>query len=186
MKEKVRKSMITKICDLLSCFIIVIIMVAGSCLYLPKCLGYKTYCVLGTSMEREIPLGSLVYMKEVPKEMIKEGDVIVFKKNRKEKEEEGVIRKVVEFNQKKGGYVTKAEQSQYADASIVKYEDIVGKVKKVLPFGGFVILFFQTKCGFIGAVGIVVLLIVLQLLGDIFDEREKRQKFQKMDKNLEL
>ena len=79
MKEKVRKSMITKICDLLSCFIIVIIMVAGSCLYLPKCLGYKTYCVLGTSMEREIPLGSLVYMKEVPKEMIKEGDVIVFK-----------------------------------------------------------------------------------------------------------
>lgn len=179
MKQKKRKSTVTGICNLLFFSIIVIIMIGGGSLFLPKCMGYETYCVLGTSMEDEIALGSLIYMKKVPKEELNKGDIIVFETN--EKKGEGIIRRIADINQEENGYITKAEQSEYADANIVKYENIVGKVVKVLPYGGFITLFFQTKCGLLVAVGIVLLLIMLQLLADICVEREKLTKVSKKE-----
>lgn len=186
MKQKERKSVVVGICNVLFFFIIALIIVGGGILFLPKCMGYHTYCVLGTSMEEEVALGSLVYMKKVPKEMLKKGDIIVFEVNGKEGE--GVIRRIADISPRKNGYITKAEQSEYEDASIVKYEDIIGKVVKVVPYGGFVVLFFQTKCGLLAAVGVILLLIVLQLLGDIFAERKriKWEEYKKMDKNSNL
>lgn len=177
MKCKEGKSIVAGICNVLFFLIIIIIMIGGGILFLPKCMGYETYCVLGTSMEDEIALGSLVYMKKVPEEMLNKGDIIVFERN--EKKGEGIIRRIVDINTKENGYVTKAEQSEYTDASIVKYKNIVGRVEKVLPYGGFVTLFFQTKCGLLAAVGIILLLILLQLLGDICTESKKLTKVSK-------
>lgn len=177
MKKKEKKNRITRICNLLFSLIVVVIIIVGGGILLPQVIGYNSYCVLGTSMEDKIMLGSLIYMKKVPKEELKEGNTIVFETS--EKKGEGIIRNIVEVDLEKESYVTKAESSDYADASEVAYENILGKVVKVLPYGGFIVLFFQTKLGLIAAVAIFLLLIVLQLLGDIFEEKKKLPKLSK-------
>ena len=50
-------------------------------LSVPRLFGYQTYDVVSGSMEPEIPVGSMIFVKEIVPEDVVEGDIIAFYSN---------------------------------------------------------------------------------------------------------
>ena len=59
---------------------LILLSVIASCLpvTVPRFMGYEIYNVVSGSMEPEIPVGSLLYIKETEPEGMEEGEVIAF------------------------------------------------------------------------------------------------------------
>ena len=59
--------MIKKICSVLSMVVFLGLLVIAGFLFVPKMLGYDEYAVLSGSMEPGIPVGAIVYDKNLPR-----------------------------------------------------------------------------------------------------------------------
>ena len=90
--------------------------------------GYEIYNVVSGSMAPAIPVGSVIYVKEIPPEAIVPGDIIAFRS-------EGAVvthrvEKVLYFE---GNYITKGDANEMEDFTRVSYSDLIGIVKLHFP-----------------------------------------------------
>ncbi len=100
-------------------------------LFAPKLLGYGTYDVVSGSMEPEIPVGSLVLVKEADPQEVAEGEVIAFSS---EKDQSVVItHRVVENDKANEQFITKGDANELKDMNPVPYSNLVGRVEKHYP-----------------------------------------------------
>ena len=56
---------VKKICNLISYLVLVVLLAVAAVIALPLLLGYKELAVLTGSMEPNVPVGSMVYVKQV-------------------------------------------------------------------------------------------------------------------------
>ena len=68
------------LCSALGTLILVGVIAAFLPLTVPRLMGYGIYEVVSGSMEPEIPVGSVVYVKAARPEEVEAGDVIAFNK----------------------------------------------------------------------------------------------------------
>ena len=74
-------NVIPALCSIIG--ILILCSVIASCLpvTVPRLMGYEIYNVVSGSMEPEIPVGSVIYVKAAAPEEVREGDVIAFWSN---------------------------------------------------------------------------------------------------------
>ena len=68
-------------CNIIGIVILVVVIAACVPIAAPRFMGYQSYNIMSGSMEPDIPVGSLVYVKPIAPEDIVEGDVIAFSSN---------------------------------------------------------------------------------------------------------
>jgi len=113
--------------------------------------GYSGFTVLGESMQREIPKGSLVLVKEINPDKISVGDDITFIRKR---DHSAVTHRVVHIYEKHGersekAFQTKGIENTALDQDIIYTDDVIGIVKITIPGLGSVIEYISGNIGFL-------------------------------------
>ena len=124
---------------------------------IPMVLKWNPVVVLTGSMEPTYDVGSVIYYKKVPKEEIKQGDVITFTL----KDNTFVTHRVnkVEDNDM---YETKGDANESPDIDKVSYDNVKGKVQKLyIPYVGYYINFIGHNMYLIA---IVIIILVSEFL----------------------
>lgn len=142
-------------------------------------LGLTPYAVLSGSMEPELPVGSLIYVKPVDPTEVHVGDAITFRL------ESGtlVTHEVYEIDASAHEFKTRgianvdAQGNISPDAAPVPWSSLVGSVVACVPLLGYVNVFVTQPPGiFVVITGVAVVIgvsIVLELVG--MGKREKRE-----------
>ena len=124
-------NVIPALCSIIG--ILILCSVIASCLpvTVPRLMGYEIYNVVSGSMEPEIPVGSVIYVKAAAPEEVREGDVIAFWSNGSV-----VAHRVVKNKMVEGSFVTKGDANAREDMNEADYEALIGRVAAHYPVLG--------------------------------------------------
>ncbi len=166
---KKRKNPIATILSVIGTILLIVVVAACIPLTVPKAMGYQLYTVVSGSMEPEIPVGSLVYIRYVEPKEIVEGDVIAFYGS--DADGSIITHRVVSNSTAMGEFITKGDANEENDMNPVTYNQYMGKMVRLIPkIGGIV----QTITGGSGkiAVGCVIgLAVVLEIIAAMLNRR---------------
>lgn len=157
------------ICSALGTILLVLIIVICIPLTLPKAFGYEVYNVISGSMEPEIPVGSLVLIKDTEASTIQKKDVIAYYGG---KDTEAIItHRVVENKVLQGEFITKGDANESEDMNPIEYKYLIGKVELVIPKLGSVAQSISTMEGKIAAACLIGVAFVLHLLAGVIEKK---------------
>jgi signal peptidase len=103
----------------------------------PKVAGYHMYIVLSGSMKPAFDARSLIFVKPVEPESIKEGDIVTYKGN--DDKRSLTTHRVVEIDSSKPEklkFITKGDANEINDPEPVPAENLVGKMVFAVPYAG--------------------------------------------------
>ena len=168
--QKNKKSPVSTLCSALGTILLIILIVACLPLTVPRLLGFELYTVISGSMEPEIPIGSLVFVKDIAPEDVQEKDVIAFYGG---KDSNAIItHRVEENNVLTGEFVTKGDANEDVDMIPVDYDDLIGRVELSVAKIGTLAQFLTSMNGKIAAAGVIVASMIMHLLASLFDRRK--------------
>lgn len=147
----------------------------------PSIGGYQVYSITGGSMEPNIQRGSAVLVKRVDTNKLEAGDVITFIDVADRKTV--VTHRIVKVKPgKENSFVTRGDANNDNDTDLVPAEHVIGQVKLVVPFAGYLMSFAKTREGLIFLIIIPGVLIILFELLSLRKEliHLKNQKTQKL------
>ena len=149
-----------------------LLVVIAALLLVPKLLGYTQYAVISGSMEPNIPVGSIVYDKEVEPEELEIGDVITYRLSG----DTLVTHRIVAIDDATQTVQTKGDANEAEDGTPVPYSEIVGLKAFHVPLLGYISIYGKTPLGIAVVCGVLVLLILLNFLPDILSEEEEKKE----------
>lgn len=149
--------------------------------------GLTPYIVSSGSMEPDYPVGSLIYVRDVPEEEISAGDVITFYLDNGTTV---ATHQVYEVDREQELFYTQginnrdSEGNILHDAEPVKYSSVIGRPVAVIPYLGFVNRICTTKPGIYiligGAVSVLLISILIEAKGEKkIKKRNKKRKRKK-------
>lgn len=141
---------------------LVLVVAALVMLVAPRLLATDLLIVLSQSMEPTLPMGSLVFMREVEPSDVQVGDMITFKMAGPDGSPSLVTHRVIEVM---GSGIamrfrTKGDAVEDPDQELVKAMDLVGRVAFSLPWAGYFISFIRTPIGYAVLVGMPVAFLI--------------------------
>lgn len=172
MKKKHKKSPVPAVCSVLGTAILIIIILLCIPFTLPKVTGGQLFSVISGSMEPEIPVGSLVYVKATDPKEIQENDVIAFYGGRDATAI--VTHRVVENKIAMGQFVTKGDANQTEDMNPVDYEEFIGRVEWSVPQIGVLAQLLTGSQGKIAAASMVGFSLVLHVIAAMLEKKEDK------------
>ena len=134
LKKKKRRCPASAVCSALGTFILIVVVLLCLPLTIPRMFGYELYTVVTGSMEPVIPVGSLVYVKDVPPEDVETDDVIAF--YGAEDSAAVITHRVVSNSVIMGEFITKGDANKTNDMNPVTYGQYIGKVQLTVPMAG--------------------------------------------------
>lgn len=129
---------------------LILLSVIGFCLLMtgPRMMGYEVYHVVSGSMEPEIPVGSVIYVKPAAPELMMERDIIAFWSN-----ESVICHRVVENKTVEGTFTTKGDANAGEDMNEVPYDALIGQVTAHYPALG---ALMEIYTGTVGKIYVIV------------------------------
>ena len=125
-------------------------------------LGYSGFTVLTGSMQREIPQGSLVLTKEIDPSDIYVGDDLTYIRSDNAMVTHRVIG-IIDNHEGTGkrGFQTQGLENLEPDPDIVIADNVIGKVRRVIPNAGFILRYITHNSAaifiFLGSVIVVAI-----------------------------
>jgi len=163
---------VSAVCSALGTLILILLIVLCLPLTIPRLLGYEMYTVISGSMEPEIPVGSLVCIKQTAPEDAKEGDIIAFYGAR---DSAAIItHRVVENHVLSGEIITKGDANKTNDMNPVDYENFIGTVEISIPELGTAAQLLTSMQGKTAAAALIGLAVVLHAIAMFLDSQKKR------------
>ena len=126
-----RRSLLPGLCSIIGSVILVAIILAFFPLTVPRLMGYEIYEVVSGSMEPEIPVGSVIYVKSAKPEEIEKEDIIAFQRG-----DSVITHRVVENRFVEGEYITKGDANEGEDMTPIPYDSLIGRVTWHIPVLG--------------------------------------------------
>ena len=149
--------MASVICRLFGWVILLVVIAALVPVTVPRFFGYEIVNVISGSMEPEIPVGSIVYVKQIDPVGIEEGEIILYASEGSE-----ILHRVVSNHQVEGYLVTKGDANEQEDIKEVQYATVRGRVEKHYPVIGQLMMILSNTLG-------KVLLLCLALCGGLLN-----------------
>lgn len=150
---------------MLGTLLLVVLVAVCLPLTVPRVFGFRIYTVVSGSMEPAIPVGSLLYIQEMPPEDMKEKDVIAYYGGH---DQTAIItHRVVENRILMGEFVTKGDANAAEDMEPVSYDDFIGKVRLSIPKVGGAAQAFSSTPGKVAAVCLIGLAVALQVIASV-------------------
>ncbi len=154
------------LCRFIGTLILIVIIAAFLPLTLPRLAGCEAYEVVSGSMEPELPVGSIIYVKAAQPEEIETGDIIAFQKNGSV-----ITHRVVENRPAEREFITKGDANRTEDMTPTAYGSLIGKEIFHLPFAGVLMTMLSGTTGKIYAVLFAVCGVMLRMLGGILERQ---------------
>ena len=151
------------LCNVIGTLMLLVVIAAAAPLTIPNFLGYDVYNVVSGSMEPTVPIGSIIYVKEIEPSEIESGDIIAFRGGDSVIMHHVVTNKVVE-----GSFVTKGDANDGEDMNDVPYDHLVGIVVRHIPIFGQLLILFGSTFGRICMVCFAACGALLNILGNRF------------------
>ena len=168
--QKSKKSPVSTICSALGTILLILIIIVCIPLTVPRAMGYQLYTVITGSMEPNVPVGSLVFVKYVEPDEIQEEEIIAFYGG---KDSNAIItHRVVENRVFMGEFVTKGDANSDVDMNPVSYSELVGRVELSVPVAGTIAQFLTSMQGKVTAASFIGLAIILNILAVILDKKK--------------
>lgn len=164
--------MFRRICNFLMGIILLILVVLAGVLIIPRLLGYQSLAVLSGSMEPEISVGSVVYVKSTEPGELQVGDIITYRLSG----DTMVTHRIEEINREDQTVITKGDANETEDGSPISFSDIVGKAAFHLPWIGYISIYIKTPIGIGVICGVLIVIILLNFLPDILEHEEESEK----------
>lgn len=168
---------IGKVLKHVSSVLIVLVLILAFLLVGVRLFGLQIFTVLSGSMEPAYHTGSLIYVKDVDTDELKEGDVITFKLGGATTATHRIVELVPdEENSEIVRYRTKGDANDMIDASLVESEDIIGSPIFTIPYLGYFASFVQRPPGLYLAIAIGAALVLLVMIADFLaGDKEKNE-----------
>ena len=165
--------MLKKAFNVISITILTILTILSLVLVGPPLLGYKTYAVLSGSMEPELNVGGLVYIKPTPPEDILKGDIITYTMAGNTKTL--VTHRVSNIDLENQEFITKGDANKVEDGPIA-FNRLIGKKVFHLPYLGYMIVHLKTKEGILLIVGLALLMMILNFIPELLLNKDEKKK----------
>ena len=166
-KKDNKKSPVSTICGALGTILLITIILGCIPLTVPRMLGYQLYTVISGSMEPEIPVGSLVFIKDMEARDVEVDDVIAFYGGR---DTNAIItHRVVKNKVIEGEFITKGDANKTEDMNPVDYNEFIGRVELSITEVGNLAQMLTSTQGKIAAASMIGLAVILNLLAAVLD-----------------
>ncbi len=126
-----------------------------------RVVGLQPYAVLSGSMEPQIPVGALLYVKPCSADDVAVGDVITFVLN---EDLMTATHRVVAIDTEAGTFTTKGDANETEDGAPVSFQNLIGKPLFAIPLVGYLSAYLSTWTGKIVGIGTVLLLLLILFL----------------------
>jgi signal peptidase len=165
--QKVKKAW-----SVVSTVLVVLIVLCAVFLMGTRLIGYRVYSVISGSMEPELSVGDLLYVRPVDPAKIEVGDDISFVLN-----EDLVVatHRVVRIDAEKQHIYTKGIANEIEDSEPVHFKNVIGVVDFNLPLLGYVSDYIQSSPGMYITIAAVSVLIVLVFLPDFLPKKKEEK-----------
>ena len=130
------------LCNILGTLILTAVIAGLLPVTVPRLLGYEIYNVVSGSMEPEIPVGSVVYVKAAEPAEIQAEDVIAF-----QRDGDTVTHRVVRNLRIEGTFVTKGDANAAEDLDEIPYAALIGRVEAHVPVLGNLMALYTSFLG---------------------------------------
>ena len=139
-------------------------------LTVPQLIGYQIYHITSGSMEPEIPIGSVIFAKEIDPVELQPRDVVVFYGG--QGAEATVTHRVVENQREDRKLITKGDANAGNDVLPVSYQNVVGRMELSIPKLGFAVPMFASTSGKLSllaflAAGFLFRIVGIRLMDDL-------------------
>lgn len=147
-------------------FALVIVLAAVS--FVPRAFGYMPFAVLSGSMEPELPVGSMVFVRQIEPADIAVGDNATFYRSDGAVVTHQVyqIDPVAQMIGTQGIANINADGSIMHDAEQTPFSSVIGTVSFCVPYLGFVNAYCTTMPGLLVVVAVLALLITASIVLD--------------------
>lgn len=146
-----------------------------------RLLGFQVFTVLSGSMEPTYPVGSLIYVKNVPYKELQSGDVITFLLDEDTVATHRIVAVVPdEEDAETLRFRTKGDANEAEDGAPVHYKNVIGTPVFSVPYLGYVADYIQHPPGTYIAISAGAILLILVFIPDLFAE-DKKKKEKKAD-----
>ena len=151
-----RKKLWDALLSLATCLSVVLALL----LFGARLAGLQVFTVLSGSMEPQLPVGSLIYVKPADAASLKEGDVITFLLNKDTVATHRITQILSEAGELR--FVTKGDANASEDGRPVHFRNVIGTPVFCIPLLGYLSTFLQTPLGTAAAIctGAILLLLV--------------------------
>lgn len=156
--------------------IIVLLLLLAAVLVPKLCFGVEMKAVMTSSMEPELPVGSLLVISPTEYNDIQIGDDITFVRDANLTL---VTHRVISKDDETQKITTQGIANNVSDAP-TSYENVVGKVVWSIPYIGYLVIFLGKPQGKIIAVTLIISLLAISFLIDNYSsDREKSKETNK-------
>lgn len=169
--NKAGGNVIPALCNILGTVLLVAVIASGLAMTLPRMMGFGMYNIVSPSMEPKIPVGSLIYVKNVDPAEVEEGDVIAFI----DRNSSVVAHRVVQNSQVEGEFVTKGDANETEDPEPVQYENLDGRVVLHIPMLGGLMAVYASTPGKVYLAAAAVCGVMLNMLGGRMRESRRQE-----------
>lgn len=161
--------MARKICGFFSTILMIALLALGCVIVVPMLMGYKEMAVLSGSMEPNMKVGSLVYVKPgVNPAELKEGDVVTYYMDA----ETFVTHRVISIDTDAHTLVTKGDNNNVDDGDI-SFDRIYGMAAFWIPYLGYITIYARTRVGIMAIIAIIAVIVLLNFLPVLFEPDQK-------------
>ncbi len=165
------------LCTVIGTLMLLVVIAAAIPLTIPNFMGYEVYNVVSGSMEPTIPIGSIIYVKEVDPTEIYSGDIIAFRS-----EGSVIMHRVTENKVVEGTFTTKGDANDGEDMNDVPYENLIGVVVRHIPVLGQLLILFGSTFGRICMICFAACGALLNILGGRFREELEYQRAEEIER----
>lgn len=125
------------------------------------------------SMQPRIPVGSLIITRQIGPNQIRSGNVISFKVNN-----EILTHRIISVSKNDKGVKleTKGDNSTSKDPGFISEVDVLGKLVLVIPYLGYVLLFFQRPAGLLLIACVIVGTLMIHNIVMLIKKERKYEK----------
>lgn len=134
------------------------LMIAAGIFLILRMFGYVPYAIASDSMKNVYPLGSLVFVKNIPYRSISPGDTISFTTDKNSAVD---TQRVVEVSDNGEYFYTRGDGSDSDGLTKINRKNVLGKVVFYVPFFGYVSVLGASS---IGKAFLLILLVALLTL----------------------
>lgn len=173
MSEKAprKKWVLPAFCNLIGSLILLAVILSCVPVTVPRFLGYESYSVVSGSMEPEIPVGSIIYVKPVEPVDVAEGEVIAFQSG-----DSVVTHRVITNQQVEGQFTTKGDANAAEDVNAVPYGALLGRVERHYPMLGALLGLYGSTVGKVYVLCFAACGAMLNVLASRMRERRKAER----------
>lgn len=157
-----KKRVVPILCRIVGIIFLLAVIVTAVPFVIPKFKDLQVYQMENSSMEPELPAGSLIYVESCDPQSLVEGDIITF-----ERDGVYVTHRVVENYVFQGQLLTKGDADEEIDTYPVPHESIVGKVTSHIPILGKFLAIYSSTIGKIYVFLVAACGVMLLVLGSM-------------------